>query len=129
VVQFAAEQLDVEPEEFAAYRARRQNRYEHAWEIRDTYGYREFPAAEGDRYLGLSNLDSPVREKSGVLSHEAHSAPWRCTGDLRQRILSLTLSGILEFRGAAACSAGMLGTVASADEVVEVCVVASSPFR
>jgi TnpA family transposase len=54
VVRFAAEQLDVEPEEFAAYRARRQNRYEHAWEIRDAYGYHEFPAAEGDRYLGLS---------------------------------------------------------------------------
>ncbi|MEH0557601.1 DUF4158 domain-containing protein [Streptomyces sp. B21-101] len=48
VVRFVAEQLDVEPEEFAVYGARRQNRYEHAWEIRDAYGYREFPAAEDE---------------------------------------------------------------------------------
>lgn len=27
---------------------RRQSRYEHAWEIRDAYGYREFPAAEDE---------------------------------------------------------------------------------
>ncbi|MEU3991737.1 Tn3 family transposase [Streptomyces platensis] len=48
VVRFVAEQLDVGPEEFAGYGARRQNRYEHAWEIRDAYGYREFPAAEDE---------------------------------------------------------------------------------
>ncbi|MCX5141873.1 Tn3 family transposase [Streptomyces sp. NBC_00338] len=48
VVRFAAEQLDVGPDELAAYGARRQNRYEHAWEIRDAYGYREFPAAEDE---------------------------------------------------------------------------------
>ncbi|WP_327267098.1 DUF4158 domain-containing protein (plasmid) [Streptomyces sp. NBC_01232] len=48
VVRFAAEQLDVEPGEFAGYGAWRQNRYEHAWEIRDAYGYREFPAAEDE---------------------------------------------------------------------------------
>lgn len=48
VVRFAAEQLDIGPEEFADYGARRQNRYEHAWEIRDACGYREFPAAEDE---------------------------------------------------------------------------------
>ncbi|WP_406421283.1 DUF4158 domain-containing protein [Streptomyces sp. NBC_00873] len=41
VVRFAAEQLAIEAGEFAVYGARRQNRYEHAWEIRDVCGYRE----------------------------------------------------------------------------------------
>jgi TnpA family transposase len=46
VVRFAAEQVDVDPAEFGAYADRRQSRYEHAWEIRDAYGYREFESAE-----------------------------------------------------------------------------------
>ncbi len=48
VVLFAAGQPAVETGEFAAHGARRQNRYEHAWEIRDAYGYREFSAAEAE---------------------------------------------------------------------------------
>ncbi|MDA5279561.1 DUF4158 domain-containing protein [Streptomyces sp. Isolate_45] len=48
VVRFAAEQLDVGPEEFAVYGARRQNRYEQAWEFRDACGYRVFSASEDE---------------------------------------------------------------------------------
>ncbi|MCX4523599.1 DUF4158 domain-containing protein [Streptomyces anulatus] len=45
-VRFAAGQFGVGVGEFAVYGARRQNWYEHAWEIRDVCGYREFSAAE-----------------------------------------------------------------------------------
>lgn len=45
-VRFAAGQVDVDPAEFEAYAQRRQSRYEHAWEIRDAYGYTEFESAE-----------------------------------------------------------------------------------
>ncbi|GAA4621992.1 Tn3-like element Tn3 family transposase [Actinoallomurus vinaceus] len=46
VVRFAAEQLGVEASEWAGYGVRKQSRYEHAWEIRDAFGYREFGEAE-----------------------------------------------------------------------------------
>ncbi|MFF4779219.1 Tn3 family transposase [Microtetraspora fusca] len=46
VVRFAADQVDVDPAEFGAYAERRQSRYEHAWEIRDAFGYQEFESAE-----------------------------------------------------------------------------------
>jgi TnpA family transposase len=46
VVRFAAEQVDVDPAEFGAYAERRQSRYEHAWEIRDAFGYTKFESAE-----------------------------------------------------------------------------------
>lgn len=47
-VAFVAEQLDVEPELFSEYVARSKTAYEHAWEIRDVYGYRDFAAGEGE---------------------------------------------------------------------------------
>ncbi|WP_218671377.1 DUF4158 domain-containing protein [Microbispora sp. GKU 823] len=46
VVRFVAEQLGIDDEHFAEYGARSQTAYEHAWEIRDEYGYREFAAGE-----------------------------------------------------------------------------------
>ncbi|MEU0375528.1 DUF4158 domain-containing protein [Streptomyces sp. NPDC006283] len=46
VVQFVAEQLAFDDEHFAGYRARSQTAYEHAWEIRDAYGYRDFTEGE-----------------------------------------------------------------------------------
>lgn len=61
VVRFAAEQLQVDPGEFVVYGARRQSRYEQAWEIRDAYGYREFADAEGEvrGFLGARVWASP----------------------------------------------------------------------
>lgn len=41
-----AEQLGDGDEHFAEYGARSQTAYEHAWEIRDQYGYRDFAAGE-----------------------------------------------------------------------------------
>ncbi|MFD9514877.1 Tn3 family transposase [Streptomyces mirabilis] len=46
VVRFAAVQLGVDASEWAGYGVRKQSRYEHAWEIRDAFGYREFGEAE-----------------------------------------------------------------------------------
>ena len=43
-----AGQLGEDAAQFAGYGARQQTPYEHAWEIRDTYGYREFAAGEGE---------------------------------------------------------------------------------
>jgi len=48
VVRFVAEQLGEDRAQFPGYAARRQTAYEHAWEIRDTYGYREFADGEGE---------------------------------------------------------------------------------
>jgi hypothetical protein len=45
---FVADQLDVDPGALPDYRARVQTAYEHAWQIRDTFGYREFAAGEED---------------------------------------------------------------------------------
>ncbi|WP_431981431.1 Tn3 family transposase [Streptomyces qinglanensis] len=47
-VAFVAEQLDVEPDLFGEYAARSKTAYEHAWEIRDTYGYRDFTSGESE---------------------------------------------------------------------------------
>jgi hypothetical protein len=46
VVRFVAEQLGLDDEDFAEYGARSQTAYEHAWEIRDVYEYRDFAAGE-----------------------------------------------------------------------------------
>jgi len=48
VVAFVAERLGIDPACFAGYTSRAQTAYEHAWEIRDALGYREFAAAEGE---------------------------------------------------------------------------------
>ncbi|MBG0823619.1 Tn3 family transposase [Planomonospora sp. ID91781] len=50
VAAFVAEQLGVAPEEFAEYGQRQQTVYEHAWEIRELLGYRDF--AEGEDEFG-----------------------------------------------------------------------------
>ncbi|MGW1412194.1 DUF4158 domain-containing protein [Streptomyces sp. NPDC002403] len=47
-VVFVAEQLQLDPACLADYTARPKTAYEHTWEIRDAYGYREFSAAEGE---------------------------------------------------------------------------------
>ncbi|MFC9285176.1 DUF4158 domain-containing protein [Streptomyces sp. NPDC057052] len=47
-VRFVAEQLGLDDEHFAEYGTRAQTVYEHAWEIRDTYGYRDFAAGEAE---------------------------------------------------------------------------------
>lgn len=47
-VAFVADQLDIDPGCLPEYRAREKTAYEHAWQIRDTFGYREFAAGEGD---------------------------------------------------------------------------------
>ncbi|MGW3360817.1 DUF4158 domain-containing protein [Streptomyces bungoensis] len=44
VVRFVAEQLGLDDEHFAEYGTHAQTVYEHVWEIRDTYGYRDFAA-------------------------------------------------------------------------------------
>jgi hypothetical protein len=48
VVRFVAEQLGLGDEHFAEYGTRVQTVYEHAWEIRDAYGYRDFAAGEAE---------------------------------------------------------------------------------
>lgn len=48
VVRFVAEQLGNDDEHFAGYGARSQTTYEHAWAIRDEYGYRDFGAGEAE---------------------------------------------------------------------------------
>ncbi|MGW2894402.1 DUF4158 domain-containing protein [Streptomyces sp. NPDC001212] len=48
VVRFVAEQLGIDEEHFAEYGTRSQTAYEHAWEIRDEYGYRDFAAGEAE---------------------------------------------------------------------------------
>ncbi|MGI5121963.1 DUF4158 domain-containing protein [Marinactinospora thermotolerans] len=47
-VAFVVDQLDVDPGRLEEYRTRVQTAYEHAWQIRDTFGYREFSAGEED---------------------------------------------------------------------------------
>ncbi|SOD67393.1 Phage integrase family protein [Streptomyces zhaozhouensis] len=64
VVRFVAEQLDVEEERFAEYGTRPQTVYEHTWEIRDVYGYRDFAAGEEELRAFLaarvwSSLEGP----------------------------------------------------------------------
>ncbi|MGW0447946.1 Tn3 family transposase [Streptosporangium sandarakinum] len=53
VVAFAAEQLDLDPVCFPDYTQRQQTAYEHAWEIRDLLGYRDFADCEAEvrRYV------------------------------------------------------------------------------
>ncbi|WP_327282103.1 DUF4158 domain-containing protein [Streptomyces sp. NBC_01205] len=46
VVRFVAEQLGIDDEHLAEYGTRSQTAYEHPWEIRDEYGYRDFAAGE-----------------------------------------------------------------------------------
>src|SRR5262249_5498068 len=48
VVAFAAEQLGEDPAQFAEYGARQPTGYEHAWEIRDAYEYRDFAGGEDE---------------------------------------------------------------------------------
>ncbi|MFJ4554255.1 DUF4158 domain-containing protein [Streptomyces sp. NPDC088817] len=48
VVRLVAEQLGIDDEHFAEYGTRSQTAYEHAWEIRDEYGYRDFAAGEAE---------------------------------------------------------------------------------
>ena len=48
VVRFVAEQLGEDRAQFPGYAVRQQTAYEHAWEIRDTYGYRDFADGESD---------------------------------------------------------------------------------
>ncbi|MFF8958679.1 Tn3 family transposase [Streptomyces sp. NPDC014894] len=45
---FVAEQLRLDPACLGEYTARAKTAYEHTWEIRDAYGYREFSAAEDE---------------------------------------------------------------------------------
>ncbi|MFF4713187.1 DUF4158 domain-containing protein [Streptomyces eurythermus] len=45
---FAADRLGIEASGRAVYAGRKQSRYEHVWEIRDAFGYREFGEAEPD---------------------------------------------------------------------------------
>ncbi|MFB6958374.1 DUF4158 domain-containing protein [Streptomyces sp. NPDC056309] len=64
VARFVAEQLGIDDEHFAEYGARAQTVYEHVWEIRDEYGYREFAAGEVElrEYLAArvwSSLEGP----------------------------------------------------------------------
>ncbi|WP_052745233.1 DUF4158 domain-containing protein [Streptomyces sp. WM6386] len=47
-VRFVAEQLGVDDERFAEYGGRGKTAYEHAWEIRDVYGYRDLAAGEAE---------------------------------------------------------------------------------
>ncbi len=44
MVRFVAERLGIDDEHVAEYGARSQTTYEHAWEIRDEYGHRDFAA-------------------------------------------------------------------------------------
>jgi hypothetical protein len=48
VVGFVGEQLGVDPAELAEYGRRAQTVYEHAWEIRELLGYRDFADGEGE---------------------------------------------------------------------------------
>jgi Domain of unknown function (DUF4158) len=64
VVSFVAEQLGEDPAEFAGYGVRQQTVYEHAWEIRDVCGYREFGAGDDElrRFLAArvwSSVEGP----------------------------------------------------------------------
>lgn len=64
VVRFVAEQLGVNDAHYAEYGRRLQRRYEHAWEIRDSYGYRDFAAGreELQEFLAArvwSSLEGP----------------------------------------------------------------------
>lgn len=45
-MRFVAEQLELDPECLAGYGRRQQTVYEHAWEIRELLGYRDFGACE-----------------------------------------------------------------------------------
>ena len=54
VVEFVAEQLGVDPGCFAEYGSRLQTVYEHAWEIRDVWGYRDFAAGEDELRVFLA---------------------------------------------------------------------------
>ncbi|WP_331762391.1 DUF4158 domain-containing protein [Streptomyces sp. NBC_01508] len=47
-VAFVAEQLRLDPACLTEYASRAKTAYEHTWEIRDAYGYREFSAAEDE---------------------------------------------------------------------------------
>ncbi|WP_053800950.1 DUF4158 domain-containing protein [Streptomyces rimosus] len=47
-VRFVAEQLGIDDEYFTEYSTRAHTAYEHAWEIRDEYGYRDFAAGEAE---------------------------------------------------------------------------------
>ncbi|MFG2716369.1 DUF4158 domain-containing protein [Streptomyces goshikiensis] len=114
-MRFAAEQLDVEPDEFAAYGVRRQNRYEHAWEIRDAYGYRAFPAAEdGAQPLRRKHLPGPrgTREGPGV-PRGRRSGPGRLRNPVsalsdgtHQLIAESLLTGPILPKGFHGCGAG-----------------------
>ncbi|WP_344315970.1 DUF4158 domain-containing protein [Acrocarpospora pleiomorpha] len=48
VVAFVADQLALDPSDFAGYGQRQQTVYEHAWEIRELLGYRDFSAGEAE---------------------------------------------------------------------------------
>jgi hypothetical protein len=65
---FVADQLDVDPGALPDYRARVQTAYEHAWQIRDTFGYREFAA--GKRTCAPTSRPGcgPVRKDLGPCS-------------------------------------------------------------
>ncbi|TQN31697.1 TnpA family transposase [Haloactinospora alba] len=45
-ITFVAEQLDIDPACVGEYRRRQQTAYEHSWEIRDAFGYRDFAAGQ-----------------------------------------------------------------------------------
>ncbi|WP_017575774.1 DUF4158 domain-containing protein [Nocardiopsis kunsanensis] len=47
-VDFVADQLGLDPACLAEYRAREKTAYEHAWQIREAFGYREFTTGEED---------------------------------------------------------------------------------
>lgn len=70
---FVADQLDVDPGRLEEYRTRAQTAYEHAWQIRDTFGYREFAAGEEDlrAYLAArvwASEEDPVPCSTGPCS-------------------------------------------------------------
>jgi len=69
-VAFVAEQLGEDPGVFAQYGGRQQTGYEHAWEIRDAFGYRDFAAGEEELrgFLGArvwSSLEGRGRCSTG----------------------------------------------------------------
>jgi len=71
VVAFVAGQLGEDAEHFAGYGARQQTPYEHAWEIRDACGYRDFAAGEDElrEFLAArvwSSLEGRAEHRAGI---------------------------------------------------------------
>ncbi|MFJ9675259.1 DUF4158 domain-containing protein [Streptomyces sp. NPDC101221] len=97
VVWFVAEQLGIDDEHFAEYGSRSQTAYEHAWEIRDQYGYRDFAAGEEELREFLvarvwSSLEGPrvVRPGGGGVGQQPGAAARGYDAGLEERCLAST---------------------------------------